>query len=126
MKGLLNDLRKKVVGRGSRPSNGKRSKEEFKRGCEEIKAYAKKRANGKCEHCLEDAPFLNEEGEPFLEVHHIIRLADEGLDLPENVTAICPNCHRRAHYGQNILDFRDALMELVRALEEKIQMVTAG
>ncbi|MFC1652495.1 HNH endonuclease [Planctomycetota bacterium] len=35
----------------------------------------------------------------FLEVHHLFRLADDGPDIPDNVAAICPNCHRELHYG---------------------------
>ena len=36
---------------------------------------------------------------PYLEVHHIIRLADDGDDSVENAIALCPNCHREAHFG---------------------------
>lgn len=34
------------------------------------------RANGKCQSCRCDAPFLKEDGTPFLEVHHIEWLSD--------------------------------------------------
>lgn len=34
---------------------------------------------------------------PLLEKHHIIPLSEGGLDLPENIAYICPNCHRLAH-----------------------------
>ncbi|MGH8437576.1 MAG: HNH endonuclease [Pseudomonas sp.] len=33
------------------------------------------------------------------EVHHKVRLADGGLDTVENAIAVCPNCHRQAHFG---------------------------
>ena len=36
---------------------------------------------------------------PYLEVHHKIRLSDGGEDTIDNVVALCPNCHRKAHYG---------------------------
>lgn len=59
------------------------------------------RANGHCEQCKKPAPFLRESDKtPYLEVHHIIRLADGGDDTVENAIALCPNCHRKAHYGQ--------------------------
>lgn len=57
------------------------------------------RANGKCQSCRCDAPFLKEDGTPFLEVHHIEWLSKGGEDSVENAIALCPNCHRQAHYG---------------------------
>lgn len=65
-----------------------------------VAEYAKRIANGICQDCNEPAPFINKlTGEPFLEIHHIIPLADGGPDAPENTIAICPNCHRKRHYG---------------------------
>ncbi|MEE7094460.1 HNH endonuclease, partial [Escherichia coli O10] len=40
-----------------------------------------------------------EDGTPFLEVHHIEWLSKGGEDSVENAIALCPNCHRQAHYG---------------------------
>lgn len=57
------------------------------------------RAKGKCQSCKRDAPFLKEDGTPFLEVHHIEWLSKGGEDSVENAIALCPNCHRQAHYG---------------------------
>lgn len=62
--------------------------------------YAKRKANGICQDCLEPAPFVNKStGEPFLETHHIVPLAKNGEDTIENTIAICPNCHRKRHHG---------------------------
>ena len=47
----------------------------------------------------QDAPFKLPDGTPFLEVHHVIPLAKRGEDTIENTIALCPNCHRGAHYG---------------------------
>jgi len=59
------------------------------------------RANGVCEKCKKTAPFLRDNDRtPYLEVHHIISLADNGDDTVENTIALCPNCHRQAHYGK--------------------------
>lgn len=66
-----------------------------------VKAWVLKRANGVCECCGQDAPFKTSSGEPFLEVHHLIRLMDNGPDTVENCAGICPNCHRRLHYGED-------------------------
>ena len=58
------------------------------------------RANGRCEACGSLAPFIRaSDGTPYLEIHHRVRLADGGEDTVENALALCPNCHRKAHYG---------------------------
>ena len=64
-----------------------------------IKAWILKNANGKCECCCKYAPFTAFDGLPYLEVHHIIRLADGGPDTISNAIAVCPNCHRELHFG---------------------------
>lgn len=59
------------------------------------------RAQGVCECCKMLAPFLRRStGALYLEVHHVIRLADDGDDTVENAIALCPNCHRSKHYGE--------------------------
>jgi len=59
------------------------------------------RANGICEACGDHAPFIRRsDGTPYLEVHHRIQLAEGGEDTLDNTMALCPNCHRRAHFGQ--------------------------
>lgn len=58
------------------------------------------RAKGVCESCMKNAPFLRKSNSsPYLEVHHRIPLAQGGEDSIENALALCPNCHRGAHYG---------------------------
>lgn len=58
------------------------------------------KANGICEGCSKPAPFISKAtGQPFLEVHHKVTLADGGEDTVENAEALCPNCHRRKHFG---------------------------
>lgn len=56
-------------------------------------------ASGRCEACNSPAPFDRENGEPFLEVHHVRPLGEGGPDTVDNAIACCPNCHRRLHYG---------------------------
>jgi predicted HNH restriction endonuclease len=68
----------------------------------DVVAFAIKRANGKCELCGFDAPFYKaKDGNPYLEVHHWITLSEDGEDTIENAVALCPNCHKQAHFGQN-------------------------
>ncbi len=59
------------------------------------------RAEGICERCRSPAPFRRlSDGSPYLEVHHRVQLAHGGDDTVANAEALCPNCHRRSHYGQ--------------------------
>jgi 5-methylcytosine-specific restriction enzyme A len=62
-----------------------------------VSEYAKRRADGTCQLCNLPAPFRDRNGEPFLEIHHIIPLEEGGEDVVENVAALCPNCHRKMH-----------------------------
>jgi len=62
--------------------------------------YVKRQAKGICQDCQEPAPFFGRTtGEPYLEAHHIIPLSGGGKNNLENMTALCPNCHRKRHYG---------------------------
>ena len=66
-----------------------------------IAEYTKNRANGICDLCGEPAPFFDKNGNPYLELHHVITLANGGPDVIYNTVAICPNCHRRIHVLNN-------------------------
>lgn len=68
------------------------------------------RAKGICEYCKQDAPFIKDtDGKPFLEVHHIKPLAEDGEDTIMNTVALCPNCHRQAHYGKKTLIIKNQI-----------------
>ena len=45
-------------------------KTQYRQRSAAIKLYALKRAEGRCEGCDADAPFLTRVGNPYLEVHH--------------------------------------------------------
>jgi predicted HNH restriction endonuclease len=67
----------------------------------DVIAEALYRAKGLCEKCGEIAPFKKRSnGEPYLEVHHVISLSKGGEDSLENVACLCPNCHRETHFGK--------------------------
>lgn len=58
------------------------------------------RANGICADCNNVGSFIaKRDNKPFLEVHHVISLADGGKDTLDNTVALCPNCHRKRHHG---------------------------
>lgn len=80
-----------------------------------VKGWVLRRAKGLCELCTEPAPFLKPNGEPFLEVHHLIRLKDGGSDTVENCVALCPNCHRYLHYADG-----KCTMQIISSLAEKL------
>jgi 5-methylcytosine-specific restriction protein A len=82
-----------------------------------VRAYALNRAQGKCEYCHNSAPFLDGKGKPFLEVHHILSLSDGGPDDYRYVITLCPNCHRRAHYGNDSKGTNEAMLNLISELE---------
>ncbi|EPF2678700.1 HNH endonuclease [Vibrio vulnificus] len=56
-------------------------------------------------------------GKPYLEVHHLIRLIDDGPDTPLNCVAVCPNCHRELHYSSEQRALTEKLKEI--ALEKE-------
>jgi len=110
-------LRDKLTleGRPARRTSGPR---EYFRRSEETRAYALLRAAGVCECCRRAAPFSTPYDSPFLEVHHLLRLADDGPDIPGNVCAICPNCHREIHYGKDGKTLNDKVCMDVAVTEE--------
>ncbi|QSQ19294.1 HNH endonuclease [Pyxidicoccus parkwayensis] len=65
----------------------------------EVHASVMMRAKGTCEACLKPAPFHRDDGTPYLEMHHLKRLADGGPDTTDNAVAVCANCHRELHCG---------------------------
>jgi 5-methylcytosine-specific restriction enzyme A len=64
-----------------------------------VKAWVLRLAGGSCELCGHAAPFLKDDGAPYLEVHHLVSLSADGADVASNTVALCPNCHMRMHYG---------------------------
>ena len=81
-----------------------------------VKEWVQTNAGGICEGCGNPAPFVLEDGTPFLEVHHVRYLADGGSDKVTNTVALCPNCHRRAHLSRDRKIFSGVLYERVSRL----------
>ena len=92
-----------------------------------VKAWVLQQAKGMCELCGNDAPFVDEAGFPFLEVHHVVPLAEGGDDVVANAVALCPNCHRRCHHGsdRNIVTARlTKTITMRRSIRDNILGVT--
>ena len=84
-----------------------------------VKAWVLKQAGGVCECCGQVAPFETTDGQPFLEVHHVRKLAEGGSDTTSNAVAICPNCHRALHYGMKAKELVEGLFtKLSRLVRE--------
>jgi hypothetical protein len=82
----------------------------------DVKAWVIDNASGTCEGCNSPAPFRTDQGIPYLEVHHVVSLADGGSDSVENTVALCPNCHRRLHLSADRNDLLEALYQSVARL----------
>lgn len=41
----------------------------------------------------------------YADAHHIVPLGKDGLDHPNNIVCVCPNCHRRLHTGEYEISF---------------------
>lgn len=121
----LDELRKAAYAASAPPTKILQSKESarfhYKRS-EEIRLYVLKRANGVCESCGGDAPFLRKDGSPYLENHHIHKISENGRDDPAHVAAICPTCHRLIHHGKNGAATDDSLLEKILKKELALQV----
>lgn len=78
----------------------------------EVADYAKKAAHGICQLCGKPAPFIDKNGEPYLESHHVIWLSRGGTDTTDNVVALCPNCHSKMHAIDDPLDIGTLLLAI--------------
>lgn len=117
----LDVLRKTAISKASPISTVTEKKHIAHYRSEALKHYVKARAAGICEGCTQPAPFQTPKG-PYLECHHIHRLTDGGPDTPDNVAAVCANCHRRAHFSKknDRLQFNDELEAKVRNKEKQM------
>jgi 5-methylcytosine-specific restriction protein A len=84
-----------------------------------VRVYVLRRAGGVCEACGREAPFKTKRGRPYLEPHHIQRVADGGPDDPRWVAGICPNCHREIHHGVRGEQLNSSLAEMVGRSERQ-------
>lgn len=103
---------------GPSEGNGKQGRRTYYKRSKDVRDYVLARAAGVCEECGLPAPFKRLDGSPYLEPHHIRRVADGGPDHPSSVGAICPTCHRRIHYGSDGAEYNRRLAEAIR-LKEK-------
>ena len=82
----------------------------------EVVAWVLSYANGKCEACGKNGPFITNNDDFFLEVHHVRFLSEGGADTIENAVASCPNCHRSFHHSKDKMKLTEQLYKNVKRL----------
>ena len=80
----------------------------------------------KCELDNTHITFITCNGLPYVEAHHLIPLSKQSefeysLDVEANIISLCPNCHRKLHYGEDISKELDILMR-----KRQKQLVLSG
>lgn len=113
----IKELRQAALETAPNNASSKQKRETAYYRSQALKLYVVARSNGFCEGCREKAPFDTKNG-PFLECHHVHRLADGGPDHPKNVVALCPNCHRRAHFAKDAEAYNSKLKAIAIEVEE--------
>lgn len=78
-----------------------------------VRAQVLIRASGVCEHCNMPG-FLTKSGKVYLETHHIIPLSEGGADKPNNMIALCPNDHRKAHFSSEHAELKQSFFNKLK------------
>jgi hypothetical protein len=119
----LNALLARYRARSSRqpPRSGTTSATVYDRDPDVI-AIAKIRADYHCEvpGCKQPL-FVKRDGKPYVEVHHIVTLAEDGFDTPDNVACLCPSHHREIHHGRNAEELRQSLQSVRNSANSQAQ-----
>lgn len=126
LKNLTDDqLRRRIVA-GGKPKRTTTKIDQFLRNSAVV-VLVKRRAEGVCERCEDPAPFRDRFMRPFLECHHITTLAEGGVDDETNAMALCPNCHREAHFSGEQPALRSELAKRLKKIiaREKISRKSA-
>ena len=113
----LDELRRKAIADSAEFRTPIERRALYRMRSRAVRLYVLRRAEGVCEGCGAAAPFVTPASVPYLEPHHIRRLTDGGPDSPRWVVAVCPNCHRRAHYSHDAQEYNTKLAEIVEKLE---------
>jgi 5-methylcytosine-specific restriction protein A len=69
-------------------------------------------ANGRCECCGQEG-FLTESGDRYLETHHVVGVSERGPDTADNIVAVCPTSHRKAHFAADRIEVERRMSEAI-------------
>jgi|GEM_PF-1436805 len=94
---------------------------------EQIRSLALGYANHLCELDNKHKSFITKNNQNYMESHHLIPLNayntgefdNDELDRVANIVSLCPNCHRKIHYGNNY-DIGEMLSILFKARENRL------
>lgn len=108
------------VGNLEQPPKPRRKSRIVERGYErkhKLVDLAKQRADYRCEvaDCTVEL-FTKPDGQRYVEVHHLIGMAEGGPDTMENLVCVCANHHRELHYGNQRGELK-AQLQLLRTEE---------
>lgn len=98
------DTKRTAMGPKPKPEKQVRNKiESYPRDLNEA-LIAKERAGYTCEFDNNHTTFNLENGKKYVEMHHLIPMAQQDLfqysiDIAANIVALCPNCHRQIHHA---------------------------
>ncbi|WP_027518475.1 MrcB family domain-containing protein [Bradyrhizobium sp. WSM1417] len=97
----------------------------------EMAAIAIQSASHQCEMGPGHTTFTSRKTKkPFVEAHHLIPMQCQGdfevsLDVPENIVALCPGCHRKFHHAR-FGDLKSQLAILFSARNEALRTRSIG
>ncbi|WP_367669700.1 HNH endonuclease [Streptomyces sp. DT2A-34] len=80
-----------------------------------------KRSKGRCENprCMNPEPVgYTDNGDPILEVDHVVEHAQGGRDHGSNTIALCPNCHALKTRGRDRHELGAFLQEVAQRLHQ--------
>lgn len=78
-----------------------------------VRAEVLKIAKGHCECCGVEG-FVMQNGDQYLETHHVVGVSERGPDSVDNIVAICPMCHRKAHFAADHIEIELKMLEAIR------------
>jgi HNH endonuclease. len=89
-----------------------------------VVAWVRDQASGYCEACGEQGN-ETDDGTLYLEVHHVLALADGGPDTVDNAVAICEVCHGKLHRWKERESMKSALIAQLPRLVARAATKTA-
>jgi HNH endonuclease/EVE domain len=82
-----------------------------------VVAISRVRAGFRCELPGCQTPsFVTDAGARYCEIHHIVPLADGGVDATENAACVCPNHHRELHVGKSRKELTQKLINIRKSV----------
>lgn len=99
-----------------RPQGKRKVESEVYQRSPEVRRQVLERARGKCELCKAEG-FRTPDDRLYLETHHVVPLSEDGADSPQNVVAVCPNDHRKAHFGRERDELRASMLDFLASIK---------